>query len=206
MNNGLFRFARLTALEPGTSLFIHDFVRVDLPYDAVVGAFTHFVGPEIIGQLVTEAWRSELAEAGRALTPEEAPVPPASSVEVRFGAHRARRGALIIPITWHADADQWLPALQADLEVAAFGPDRTHLHVLGLSFLPPGSQPYTDRASLDHRLAVALVRHVLASLAELLVTPSPELSGARTTAKEPNRDIESLDPPGVAPPGRTGAS
>ena len=76
---------------------------------------------------------------------------------------------MVLPIRWRSAGGPWVPSLEADLEVVGFGADRTHLHVLGLSELPPGSEPCTDRSSLDHRLAVAVVRQVLTTLAEVLV-------------------------------------
>ena len=44
-------------------LSIHDFVRVDLPLDAVLGAFANFVTAEMIEQLVRRAWTVEATDA-----------------------------------------------------------------------------------------------------------------------------------------------
>ena len=170
------QFLRLSVAPPTSGLFVHDFVRVELPYDAVIGAFAYFVSPELIGEIVADAWRCETSEAGRVLAIAESGTQP--SVEVRLGPRRSRRGALVIPISWQAGSTAWVPSLQADLEVVSFGPDRTHLHILGLSWLPPESVPGSDRASLDHRLTVALVRHVLVSLADTLVAEVPDLASA----------------------------
>lgn len=159
----------LTLAPPTAAVFVHDFVRVDLPLDAVVGAFTYFVSPELLGDLVCEAWLSELAEAGRVLrTGDHAEAD--LSVKVQLSPGRPRLGSLVVPISWHTGSKQWIPPLQADLEITSFGPDRTHIHVMGMSDLAPGTMAGTDRASLDHRLSVALVRQVLVSLAELLIS------------------------------------
>ncbi|MDH3681024.1 MAG: hypothetical protein OEV40_13880 [Acidimicrobiia bacterium] len=174
------QYYRLAESAPAGGLFIHDFVRVDLPFDAVVGAFRYFVSGELIGRLVADAWLRETAEAGRVLGAEDqhGPEPP---VDATLGPHRPREGALVIPIAWRPAAERWVPSLQADLELVSFGPHRTHLHVLGLSQLPPWTTPCTDRASLDHRLTVALVRHVLSELAEMIVVRAPELSSTKET-------------------------
>ncbi len=154
-------------------LSIHDFVRIDLPMSAVVGAFTHYVRPELLGRLVIEAWDAELSEVGReiegqALRPTTLVEQTPASIEVFTGAMRARQDSVVIPVAWRSRSSDWIPPLQADLELAAFGPRRTHLHLLGFSELPPGVRSCSFRASLDHRLTVAFVRHVLGSLASEL--------------------------------------
>ncbi len=173
MDQGWYHYHFERRSSPANGLFIHDFVPVELPFDAVVGAFTYFVSPELISMLVTRAWASELLEAGNVLESgppnDEEPI-----VVAQLGAVRVRRGAVVVPFSWRAEFDGWVPSLQADLEIAGFGPERTHLHVMGLSQLAPGSQPCTERASLDHRLAVALVRSVLVSLAGVLTSASVE--------------------------------
>lgn len=148
------------------ALTVHDFVRVELPFGAVVGAFTHFVSPELLGGLVLAAWESERSEAFRVAGATEPSEQPA--VGVILGAARSRRDALVIPIQWASVSAAWIPPLHADLELVGFGPSRTHLHVLGRSELRPGVAPGSDGASLEHRLTVALVRHVLMSLADVL--------------------------------------
>lgn len=150
-----------------SGLFIHDFTRIDLSFGAVVGAFTHFVEPKLLGRLVLEAWRAELAEVGREIRHRPAAT-DTSGVEVIVGQMRTRDDSVIIPILWRSATNEWVPPLQADLEVASFGPNRSHLHLLGLSALPDGVAACSHRASLEHRLTVAVTRHFLASLASVL--------------------------------------
>jgi hypothetical protein len=145
-------------------LTIHDFVRVDAPFDAIAGAFVHHVSPELIGRLVLQAWTAELTEASEELV-AETHLPEARAVDVWIGSIRTRSDALIIPIAWRPMTPAWVPPLQADLEVVAFGPRRSHLHVLGRSALRDGVVPSTYRASLDQRLTVAMVRRFLDALA-----------------------------------------
>lgn len=159
-------------------LSVHDFVRIDLPFDAVVGAFANFVTTDLLRGLIVEAWNEESAEVGNALarTPESETT---DHVAVRLGEQRGRQDAVILPITWTASVGRWVPPLHADLEIAQFGPNRTHLHVLGLSQLRPDTVPLSDRASLEHRLAVAVVRHVLFSLANMITQSSGWSLGSR---------------------------
>jgi hypothetical protein len=157
-------------------LTVHDFVPVDLPLDAVLGAFAHFVTEERVGRLVADVWERERAWIradgvdGHDLDLGET---PPKGVAVRIGERRTRHDAAIMSITWTADVG-WVPPLFADIELVDFGPRRTHLHVLGHSQLRPSTRLFTRRASLEHRLAVSLVRQVLTDLATLLAETSGE--------------------------------
>ena len=147
-----------------TGVFIHDFVAINLPFGALVGAFSHYVSSEMIGQLVIEAWKAEVAELTRVIgTGEDPDQDP--SVTVKVGQPRSRRDALVVPVEWESDSPGWIAPIEADLEVVAYGPRRSHLHILGTSLLPPGVSDCSERASLEHRLTVAVVRHVLFALA-----------------------------------------
>jgi hypothetical protein len=157
----------LASVGESRCLYVHDFVRVDLPFDAVVGAFTHFVTSDLMCQLVADAWSHEASELAQVLPTEELPT-AATDVAVTFGSRRTRRDALILPLSWAALQDRWIPPLEADLEIVGFGPRRTHLHVLGQSQLRPQTPLFTERASLEHRLAVAVVRHFLRLLADVV--------------------------------------
>ncbi len=170
--------------DAGSALFVHDLVRVELPYDAVAGAFLHFVTPEFLSSLVVEAWRVESEAARTALArspaasepgPQSRASPsnpsepgPRRQVEAVVGTLRARNDGIVVSIAWHPAEGAWVPPITGDLEIAAFGPDSSHLHVVGLSRLPPGVTSTTGQASLNHRLTVALVRHVLGLLASRL--------------------------------------
>lgn len=152
---------------------IHDFVRIDLPFDAVVAAFAHSVGPDLLCDIVNRAWTEEVAEVGRRDALRIEPLTHDHGVCAWLGPYRSRLDTVIVPISWRSESGPWMPPLDADLEIVGFGSDRTHLHVLGRSSLPPSAVPFTERASLNHRLAVALVRHVLCDLVEHLVDDVP---------------------------------
>lgn len=179
MERRFFRFTGFAVSGQTEGFFIHDFVRVDLPFDAAVSAFVHFVNHDVLAKLVTDAWLTEATELGRALGQlpadgEELPV-----VDTHIGEPRSRRDAVVLPIRWAVRVGTWIAPLDADLELVAFGPNRTHLHVLGRSQLPPGVPPCTDRASVEHRLSVAIVRHMLHSLAQLIVEEAKSSPSSR---------------------------
>lgn len=154
--------------KPPSSLFVHDFVRLDVAFGTVVGAFANFVSAEIIAALVREAWMAESAVLRQKMTldVDEGNL----NLKVTIGTPRARREALVLPISWSCDSAPWVPPLDADLEAVAFGPASTHLHILGTSSVSPHTRPCTDQASLEQRIAVAMVRHVLFALAEKILT------------------------------------
>jgi hypothetical protein len=168
--------AFLDGNELGTCLTVHDFVPVELPLDAVVGAFAHFVTEDRIARLVGEAWdreRTWIRDGGVDAADIDLGDPSPSGVVVQLGEQRSRRDAAIMSITWTADGG-WVPPLYADIELVDFGPRRTHLHVLGNSQLRSTTKLFTRRASLEHRLAVSLVRQVLTDLANLLAATNSD--------------------------------
>lgn len=142
-----------------TSHFVHDFAGIDLPLLDVVGAIDAAATPAAISEFVVHAWDDEhrVLQAARH-RPHDDRDP---FVEVALGARRTRRDAVIVPLTWRTRNDPWIPPIDADLEFAAFGPQRTHVHLYGCSQLPPGAVAGTQDASLAQRLTVAVVRHVL---------------------------------------------
>ena len=158
--------AVFTALPVAQCLAIHDFVRVDLPVDAVLGAFEHFVSSQMVERLVLQAWTVEVSE-----TSGDGDRSPPGPVAVTLGARRGRRDAVMVPIRWVASSG-WLPPLDAELEIVGYGSSSTHLHVLGQSQLQPSTSPRTAKASLEHRQAVALVRRVLLELADMVTRSS----------------------------------
>lgn len=166
------------------ALFVHDFVGIDLPFGAVVGAFAHYVSPDLLGRLVLDAWAQELAEMGRAVAFGRDDHTDAT-LAVAVGTPRARRDALVVPVRWRADSEHWVPPVEADLEIVAFGTARSHLHILGVSELPAGVAPCSDQASLEHRLTVALVRHVIFSLAGNIAGETPAAASRPSVRASP---------------------
>lgn len=157
--------------------FVHDFAGIDLPLSSVVCAIDIIATPSLIQEFVATAWMHEI----RALDATEhqtlARTPPL--VDVVFGEQRARSDAVILPVAWHGVSTPWIPPLDADVEFAAFGPQRTHVHLYGSSELPPDAPPASVSASLAQRLTVAVVRHVLTLLSQRIVSLAQD--GATTS-------------------------
>ncbi len=157
----------------GGALFVHDFVAVDVGVDAAVQSFGGRATPTLMREFVLEAWRAEIAALDTALASPGAHAEP--DLEVELGPARWRRDAVVIPLRWWTREGEWIPPLEADLELASFGPERTHVHVAGQSRLPGGEVPRSQASSLHQRFTVAMVRHVLRLLSErVLAAEEPE--------------------------------
>jgi hypothetical protein len=174
-------------------MFVHDFVAVERPALAVVDGFSRL--QPSLGPIVLAAWNADRdlwTRLGMAY-PEYAPSWP---IHVEVGQARVRPDAVVIPLMWCSGAAQSRVALEADMEIAAFGGDLTHLHLLGRYAFPPSLDRWSAEASRAHRATVSAVRRFLQMMAEeltLLVAPA-----------EPSR---ALQPAPIAPTGalRSGA-
>jgi hypothetical protein len=90
-------------------------------------------------------------------------------VEIEFGEPYRIPAKTLLPMAWHATGpEQLFPSLDADLEVAAMGPNRTQLSV-SARYRPPGGVVgrALDRALL-HRVAEATVKDFLDRVGETL--------------------------------------
>ncbi len=144
-------------------IFVHDFVPLDESWSQAAGDFLVALSSPLLTGLVIESWNAEVgvaAGAGLAVGPCRP-----GDVTVTIGEGHRRRDAVIVPISWQTEGTGWVAPLEADLELAAFGPRRCHLHLLGRSSLPSSVPPLTTAASLYQRLTVAVVRHVLVGVA-----------------------------------------
>lgn len=148
-----------SATQTGAPLFVHDFVAVPLPVDEATRVFTT-IADSRLAELVADAWNRH---AG-ILRPAD-PHAAVSTVCIARQGHHFRHDAAIINIGWTSDGG--LPALDADLELVAFG-DSTHLHLMGRYDMPAHIERFTDVGSLVHRVMVMTVRCFLTDLGESL--------------------------------------
>jgi hypothetical protein len=168
-------------------MFVHDFVAVERPALAVVDGFSRL--QPSLGPLVLAAWdadRDLWARLGIAY-PDYAPSWP---VRVEIGPARVRPDAVVIPILWSSGSDLTRVALEADLEIAAFSTNLTHLHLLGRYAFPPGIDRWSAEASRAHRATVSAVRRFLQMVAEQL----SEMIPARGQTSEDATDAPARDP------------
>jgi hypothetical protein len=150
-------------------MFVHDFAYVDLPVEAVRRRV-------LAGG---DGWLSTLAEAaadeGEALRIRVGPMDGmpriGKVVSVDTAAPYVRGDVMVMPLVWHATGvSAAFPVLQADLEVAPIGDDRTQLSLLGRYDPPLGPLGRRLDALLFHRLAEASVRSFLRRVAGSLET------------------------------------
>ena len=147
-------------------MFVHDFVRLNLPYEEVVARFGANVDPWL-GVLVSSAWRNDMP-TWIASGVDEHDLASPTVVPVWLGTPRRRTDATIVPISWPAGAGRFVSGLDADLEIVACGPDYTDVQRLGRYEFSDDVERWSADASLAHRIAVSVVRRFLGLLAERL--------------------------------------
>lgn len=148
-------------------MFVHDFVRLNLPYEEVIARFGANVDPWL-GVLVSSAWRNDMP-TWIASGVDELDLASPAVVPVWLGAPRRRNDATIVPISWPPGGGRFVSGLDADLEIVACGPDFTDVQLLGRYEFCDGVERWSADASLAHRIAVSVVRRFLGLLAERLV-------------------------------------
>ena len=153
-------------------MFIRYFVDVEVPFDEVEVRLLNEPGRWIPG-LATKA--SDLSEALLA--------------EVGFGGDHTRvekqvvielkqpiafPTRLLLPMEWRPSSAQSLfPVLDADIEIAPLGPNRTHLSISARYDPPLGFVGRALDRALLHRVAEATVKDFLDRTAEALAAAVP---------------------------------
>jgi hypothetical protein len=99
-------------------------------------------------------------------------------VEVQFGTPHRLPSKTRLPMTWRATGtDRLFPQLEADLEVAALGPDRTQLSISAQYRPPLGAAGRVIDRALLHRVAEATIKDFLDRVGERVDAhraPTPE--------------------------------
>ena len=155
----------------GAPMFVHDFVAVPLPVDETVLSFTTCVPAHVMAELVRSAWNADAPILVSASTSSLQEI-SAHTVNLELSRHRLRHDAAIIGLQWRGDG--WLPSLDADLELVAFGHECTHLHLMGRYELPHWVDRFSTEGSLIQRVMVVVVRTFLSDLSDVITrTPCP---------------------------------
>lgn len=136
-----------------------------MPVEVVLERVVRPLAADRLSEQIVASWVRDAEDVRRAGVVWTLPAPPVT-VLVELGTPRFRADAVIVPIRWRAASPGWLPQVDAELEIAGFGHERTHVHLVGRYDLPMGTSSSSTDASLVHRLAVALVRQVLVSISE----------------------------------------
>lgn len=100
-------------------------------------------------------------------------------IEIQVGEPAHLRGTTLLPMTWRATgADSIFPSLEADLELAPMGPDRTQVSI-SARYRPPlgGLGRVLDRALL-HRVAEATIKDFLDRVGDRLAHEAVSAQGA----------------------------
>ena len=156
-------------MAPGTT-FVHDFVGVDRPVEAVLAAIPRAVTDETVRDLLLRAWSAEAA----AVQPADGTNGNGtngngvSSLQIEVGPPRVRHDAMVLPVSWSGSEPSGLPPLESDLEFTSFGEDRTHVHLYGRSAISAMAPLGSREANHSSRVAVAVVRRFLGELAAAL--------------------------------------
>ena len=146
-------------------MFVHDFVALDRPALAVVDGFVRL--QPSLGPIVLAAWHAD-RDLWTQLGLAEPDYVPHWPIQVVVGSPRVRPDAVVIPLQWRTgDADHRV-ALEADLEIAAYGTNVTHLHLLGRYAFPPSIERWSAEASRAHRATVSAIRRFLQMMADEL--------------------------------------
>ena len=157
--------------------FVHDFTYVDLPVTIVRERML-----EAMVDWLEEAATEGFAHGERVLAdigPSRAVAPVSKHVCVSFAPPYERGDVLVFPIQWRATGARPLfPVMDADLEIAPMGGDRTEISLMGRYSPPLGDVGRSLDRMLLHRLGEATVRSLLARLGELVVQHQVPLASA----------------------------
>lgn len=157
-------------------MFVHDFTAVPVAVEEAVHRLSApSTGPEL-EEIVRVAWNSHTEFLAALDTTEESRV-PATRVHIRLDGHRLRGDTGVINLRWHGDGR--LPTLDADLELAAFGPESTHLHLLG-RYDPPNCPDICEcKGKMHQRVMVSVVRQFLTDFGDLVARPESQIRRGR---------------------------
>ena len=153
-------------------MFVHDFVTLPMPVLPAVKAVTTVLRTRG-AQLVQDAWMADAAVWAAAGLPVDAVTPIAPFV-VSVDPLRHRENATVIHITYATTGARLIPSLDADIELAARGPDQSDLQLLGIYSYDEAGPGTAAERSLSHRATVAAIRHLLESLAAAAAGATPE--------------------------------
>lgn len=152
-------------------MFIHDFVHVEVPIEEVLGRMSGRLG-RWVARAIRPAFAADVDEwvaAGLRAQDFHAPV----DVVVQVGSPRMRFDGVVVPLQWPPGPGRLIPGVEADFEVAACGPHRSDIQIMGRYYFLPGVDRWSDEGSLAHRVTVGGVRRVLGTLRDALEAASP---------------------------------
>jgi len=150
-------------------VFVQDFLVIAQPYEQVLSLLEQPQGPDALLGVALEGARAEGESLRAKVGPARWPAVFSKTVEIRSGPLRHHGDSALVPFHWAApEALSLFPRVDADLEVAPFGPVQTQV-VLRARYEPPGGAlgRSLDRVLL-HRLAESTLRAFLVGVCATL--------------------------------------
>ncbi len=157
-------------------MFLRYFLELAASFEAVEAALLDHPASWVPGLLEDAEDRGErlLADVGFELETGRV----AKQVEVGFGTPYAIPSKTLLPMTWRATGpDRLFPQLDADLEVAALGHDRTQLSISAHYRPPLGVAGRALDRALLHRVAEATIKDFLDRVGERIVASEHTVLG-----------------------------
>ncbi len=148
-------------------MFVRYYLELPLPFEDVERALLADPGAWVPGLARDAEQRGErlLAEVG--FTVAETRID--KRVEIELGNPHRMPTKTILPMSWRAaGAESLFPALDADLEVAGLGPNRTQLSISARYRPPMGALGRVLDRALLHRVAEATIKDFLDRVGEAL--------------------------------------
>jgi hypothetical protein len=149
-------------------MFIRYYLDLPMPFEDVEAGLLDDPAAWVPGIAEDAESRGErlLAEVGFPMSGERR---LAKSVEIELGTVYRIPSKVLLPLTWKAIGPEALfPVLEADLEIAALGPDRTQLSISGRYRPPLGALGRALDRALLHRVAEATVKDFVDRIGETL--------------------------------------
>lgn len=150
----------LADTHPGR-MFIRYYLDLPMPFAEVEARLLQNPGSWVPGIAEGAESRGErlLAEVGFPTNSERR---VAKSVEIELGTPYRIPAKAVLPLTWKATwAEGLFPVLEADLEIAALGAERTQLSISGRYRPPLGAIGRALDRALLHRVAEATIKDFL---------------------------------------------
>jgi hypothetical protein len=151
-------------------MFVRYFLDLPLPFGEVEARLLESPGSWVPGLAREAEDRGErlLAEVGFPVDDEHR---FGKEVQIELGAPYRIPSKTLLPLTWRATGAQGLfPLLDADLEVASLGPNRTQLSISARYKPPLGAVGRALDRTLLHRVAEATVKDFVDRVGETLRT------------------------------------
>ncbi|HZD17893.1 MAG TPA: hypothetical protein VE669_07110 [Actinomycetota bacterium] len=146
-------------------MFARYYLELPIPFDQVESALLADPTGWMPGLLRDAEVRGErlLAEVGFAGSPRRIE----KEVEIRLGKPYRIPSKTLLPMTWRATgAEELFPHLDADIEVAALGPNRSQLSISARYRPPMGVVGRALDRALLHRVAEATIKDFLDRVGE----------------------------------------